>query len=137
MLDPAWAFLFLRLKLQDCRETNFLSCHILPIALWTDGSCQNINTTRCYISFTFSPLVQITVGAGSPVMGTSRRSLFPATTMIVESEVRPMQSMWILGGSSKGMYMVIMGSEFYFSLLCKSISLQLYTLARHKINLHL
>lgn len=41
---------------------------------------------------------QITVGAGSPEMGTSRRSLFPATTTIV-SGVRPGQSRWILGGS--------------------------------------
>lgn len=40
---------------------------------------------------------QITVGAGSPEMGTSSRSLFPATTTIVS--VRPGQSRWILGGS--------------------------------------
>lgn len=34
-------------------------------------------------------------------MGTSRRSLLPATTRMVDSEVRPMQSRWILGGSWK------------------------------------
>lgn len=44
---------------------------------------------------------QITVGAGSPEMGTSRRSLFPATTTMV-SGVRPGQSRWILGGSGVG-----------------------------------
>lgn len=44
---------------------------------------------------------QITVGAGSPEMGTSRRSLFPATTTMV-SGLRPGQSRWILGGSGVG-----------------------------------
>lgn len=48
---------------------------------------------------TLSNLVQTTVGAGSPVIGTSSRSLFPATTKIVESAVWPRQSKWILGGS--------------------------------------
>lgn len=44
---------------------------------------------------------QITVGAGSPEIGTSRRSLFPATTTMV-SGLRPGQSRWILGGSGGG-----------------------------------
>lgn len=43
---------------------------------------------------------QITVGAGSPDIGTSRRSLFPATTTMV-SGTRPGQSRWILGGSGR------------------------------------
>lgn len=43
---------------------------------------------------------QITVGAGSPEIGTSRRSLFPATTTMV-SGTRPGQSRWILGGSGR------------------------------------
>lgn len=41
---------------------------------------------------------QITVGAGSPEMGTSSLNLFPATTTMV-SGVRPGQSRWIFGGS--------------------------------------
>lgn len=48
---------------------------------------------------------QITVGAGSPEIGTSRRSLFPATTTMV-SGLRPGQSRWILGGSGGEMIQV-------------------------------
>ena len=61
--------------------------------------CQQMDNTSLYDYCTFSPLVQITVGAGSPVIGTSKRSLFPATTTMVESAVRPIQSRWIFGGS--------------------------------------
>ena len=48
---------------------------------------------------TVSPFFQHTVGAGSPVISTSRRSLFPATTMIVFLLPEPLVSRWILGGS--------------------------------------
>lgn len=40
----------------------------------------------------------MTVGVGSPDMGTSNLSLFPATTTIVSGDW-PRQSRWILGGS--------------------------------------
>lgn len=53
-------------------------------------------------SVTLSPLLQVTVGAGSPEMGTSRRSLLPATTTMVLSDACPEQSRWILGGSGEG-----------------------------------
>lgn len=40
------------------------------------------------------------MGAGSPVISTSRRSLFPATTIIVFWETMfPVVSRWIFGGS--------------------------------------
>lgn len=48
---------------------------------------------------TWSPFIQHTVGAGSPVISTSRRSLFPATTMMVFLLPEPLVSRWILGGS--------------------------------------
>lgn len=40
----------------------------------------------------------MTVGVGSPDMGTSNLNLFPATTTIVSGDW-PRQSRWILGGS--------------------------------------
>lgn len=49
---------------------------------------------------TLSPFDQTTVGAGSPVISTSRRSLLPATTMMVFWETMfPVVSRWIFGGS--------------------------------------
>lgn len=48
---------------------------------------------------TSSPFSQVAVGGGSPVMATSSRSLFPATTTMELSEVFPEQSRWIFGGS--------------------------------------
>lgn len=42
----------------------------------------------------------MTVGVGSPDMGTSSLNLFPATTIIVSGDC-PRQSRWILGGSIK------------------------------------
>lgn len=47
---------------------------------------------------TWSPFIQHTSGAGSPVISTSKRSLFPATTVMVFLSPLPV-SMWILGGS--------------------------------------
>lgn len=52
-------------------------------------------------SLTWFPFLQQTVGAGSPVISTSRLSLFPATTVMVLSLPRPLASRWILGGSLK------------------------------------
>ena len=46
---------------------------------------------------TLSALLQMTLGGGSPLMGISRRSLFPAITVTVLSASRP--SRLILGGS--------------------------------------
>lgn len=72
-----------------------------------------INGNTCYSLFkdltevrllfsTWSPLDQTTVGAGSPVISTSRRSLFPATTMMVFWETMfPVVSKWIFGGSGR------------------------------------
>lgn len=90
-----------------CNETTLsvsLRSHTLPTVLWTDGTswkrCFLTDNITAFLScFTLCPLVQTTVGAGSPVIGTSRRNLLPATTMMVESAVRPIQSRWILGGS--------------------------------------
>lgn len=48
-----------------------------------------------------SPLIQQTVGAGSPLISTSRRSLFPATTVMTFLLLAPLVSRWILGGSSR------------------------------------
>lgn len=50
-------------------------------------------------SLTWSSFIQHTVGAGSPVISTSRRSLFPATTVIMFLLPVPLQSRCILGGS--------------------------------------
>lgn len=51
---------------------------------------------------TWFPLIQHTVGAGSPEISTSRRSLLPATT--VRTFLLPvlLVSRWILGGSTRG-----------------------------------
>lgn len=45
------------------------------------------------------PRVQHTVGGGSPLISTSRRSLFPATTVMTFLLPPPLVSRWILGGS--------------------------------------
>lgn len=51
---------------------------------------------------TSSPLIQHTVGAGSPLISTSSRSLFPATTVMTLLVLAPLVSRWILGGSLGG-----------------------------------
>ena len=54
------------------------------------------------LSVTLFPFIQHTVGAGSPVISTSSRSLFPATTVITFLVLAPLVSRWILGGSVRG-----------------------------------
>lgn len=66
-----------------------------PRAHFTDGGVGGGVHSTFVMAF-----CQITVGAGSPEIGTSRRSLFPATTTMV-SGTRPGQSRWILGGSGR------------------------------------
>lgn len=49
---------------------------------------------------TVVPFFQQTVGAGSPLISTSRRTLLPATTIMVFLFTRlPIVSRWIFGGS--------------------------------------
>ena len=66
-----------------------------PCAHFTDGGVGGGAHSTFVMVF-----CQITVGAGSPEIGTSRRSLFPATTTMV-SGTRPGQSRWFLGGSGR------------------------------------
>lgn len=49
------------------------------------------------VGLTLSARLQMALGGGSPLMGISRRSLFPAITVTVLSASRP--SRLILGGS--------------------------------------
>lgn len=50
-------------------------------------------------TLTLFPFIQHTVGAGSPVISTSSRSLFPATTVMTFLLPVLLVSRWILGGS--------------------------------------
>ena len=52
---------------------------------------------RVCVEQTLSARLQMALGGGSPLMGISRRSLFPAITVTVLSASRP--SRLILGGS--------------------------------------
>lgn len=73
-----------------------VGCGVGPNAHWSPWGSGGMIHSTCVTVF-----CQITVGAGSPEIGTSRRSLFPATTTMV-SDVRPGQSRWIFGGSDGG-----------------------------------
>lgn len=61
--------------------------------------CRQRDTPSHTHTLTLFPLIQHTVGAGSPVISTSSRSLFPATTVMTFLLPVPLVSRWILGGS--------------------------------------